>query len=68
MYEIVVLSQIKYCSSAWYILSNKVGHRKYVLSDLETIQAVAARVITRAFKAMSRLALDVELFLLPIKH
>lgn len=54
MYEAVVLPQMTYCSSVWYLPLGKTGHKKWILSDLETIQARAARITTRAFCATSR--------------
>lgn len=68
MYEAVVLPQMMYCCSAWYIPQDEPGHKKWILTDLETMQARAARVITGAFRATSRPALDVETYLLPIKQ
>ena len=68
MYEAVVLPQIMYCCSVWYILQDKPGHKKWILTDLETMQVKAARVITRAFQAISRPVLDVKTYLLPIKQ
>lgn len=68
MYEAVILPQMTYCCSAWYIPQDEPGHRKWILTDLEIMQARAARVITGAFRATSKPALDIETYLLPIKH
>jgi hypothetical protein len=43
-------------------------YSRRMLNTLQGIQARAARVITGAYRATSRAALDVETFLLPIEQ
>ena len=56
-----------YCLT-WYTPQDETRYRKWILADLETIQARAVRVITDAFCATFKPALDMETYLLPIKQ
>lgn len=71
LYVAVVLPQILYCCSAWY--SPDSGHgtvmrQKRSLQKLTAIQCRAGAIIAGAFRTTAGSALDVELFLLPMKQ
>ena len=68
IYEAVVIPQLTYCSSVWYSPSGTKNHRKWMLGALQTVQARALRVVTGAFKATPRPALDIEANVIPIKQ
>jgi hypothetical protein len=69
IYEGTVLPQMMYACSIWSNASMK--GRLYtgrMLNTLQSIQARAARVISGAYRATSRAALDIESFILPIEQ
>jgi ribonuclease HI len=69
VYNAIVLPQLLYGSSAWFAPTADRG--KYLVTKVEklaSIQYRAARIITGAFKATSKPALDVEAFLTPIRQ
>jgi hypothetical protein len=69
IYEGTVLLQIMYTCSIWSNASIKGKlYTRRMLNTLQSIQARAARVISSAYRATSRAALDIESFLLPIKQ
>ena len=70
LYILVVLPQILYCCSAWYIADQARGTvmcRQRTLQKLTAIQQCAGAIIARAFRTTAGPALNVELFLLPMK-
>jgi ribonuclease HI len=69
IYEGTVLPQMMYACSIWSNASMKGKlYTGRMLNTLQSIQARAARVISGAYRATSRAALDVESFLLPIEQ
>ena len=61
IYRATVLPQIPYGCSAWYMpIPDDVGYRKVIIERFSSIQARAARLITGAFRATSKTALDIE--------
>jgi ribonuclease HI len=69
IYEGTVLPQMMYACSIWSNASMKGKlYTRRMLNTLQSIQARAARVISGAYRATSRAALDVESYLLPIEQ
>ena len=68
IYEAVVVPQMTYGCSVWYTPIGETNHKRWMLEDLQVIQARALRVVTGAFRATARAALDVEAYMLPIKQ
>jgi hypothetical protein len=71
LYEAIALPQMMYACSIWThadLMDKKRGYTHKTLDALRSIQARAARSITGAYRATSRVALDVETFLLPIEQ
>jgi hypothetical protein len=69
IYEGTALPQIMYACSIWSNASMKGKlYTRRMLNTMQTIQARAARVISGAYRATSRPALDIESFLLPIEQ
>ncbi len=64
LYRWVVIPQISYACSLWYIPMDEKGHRKSYVQMLQSVQTKVARIITEAFKVTSLPALDVEGYLL----
>ena len=63
------LPQIMYVCSIWSNASMKGKlYTRRMLNTMQTIQARAARVISGAYRATSRAALDIEWFLLSIEQ
>jgi ribonuclease HI len=71
LYEAIALPQMMYACSIWSnadLNDKKRGYTHKTLDALRSIQARAARSICGAYRATSRVALDVEAFLLPIEQ
>ena len=71
LYISAVLPQILYCCSAWYIADQARGtvmRRQRTLQKLTAIQQRAGSIIAGAFRTTAGPALNVELFLLPMKQ
>jgi ribonuclease HI len=69
IYEGTVLPQLMYACSIWSNASMKGKlYTRKMLNTLQSIQARAARVISGAYRATSRAALDIESYLLPIEQ
>lgn len=51
----------------WYLPLEEKKHQKSFLATLESVQTKAIRIITRAYKATSGLALDIEVRILLFK-
>ena len=68
LYEAIVIPQITYCCSVWYTPPGEEGHKRWMLEDFRNIQARALRVVTGAFRATAKSALDIEAYVLPIKQ
>ena len=67
IYLAVVLPQLSYACSVWYLPPGKKRHQKSHLATLELVQTKATRIITSAYKATSSLALNIEAGILPLK-
>jgi hypothetical protein len=70
VYQAVVIPQMLYGLSAWYCPATGMipaPQRNRMVKALERIQERAAIVISGAFRGVARDALDVELFLQPIR-
>ncbi|EKG09000.1 hypothetical protein MPH_14030 [Macrophomina phaseolina MS6] len=66
IYRSIILPRILYCCSVWATGSQRSRSIEARLADtVEAIQYRAARIIAGAYKATSKAALDIELFLLP---
>ena len=46
----VIIFQISYYISVWYILHSEKDHKKLYLNNLEMLQSKITQIITRAFK------------------
>jgi ribonuclease HI len=71
LYEAIALPQMMYACSIWANANLNDKKRTYThktIDALRSIQARAARSICGAYRATSRVALDVEIFLLPIEQ
>jgi hypothetical protein len=71
LYEAIALPQMMYACSIWSnanLNDKKRGYTHKTVDALRSIQARAARSICGAYRATSRVALDVETFLLPIEQ
>lgn len=68
LYQSIIIPQLTYYCSVWYPPPNELGHRKYVLKSLQSIQGRVLKVVTGAFKATSLPALDIEAFVMPIRQ
>ena len=66
--QAVIIPQITYYASIWYIPHGERGHKKSHLKKLEMLQSKAARIITGAFRATSIPALNIEAYLTPMHH
>ena len=64
IYTAIAIPQITYGCSVWA----DTQWNRTTISRFESLQAKAARIITGAFKATPKVALDVEAYLLPIKY
>lgn len=64
----VVIPQLTYACSVWYIPYGETKYRKSQLKQLVSIQYQANRVITGAYKATSAPALNIETYTLPIEQ
>lgn len=67
IYLAVVLPQLSYACSVWYLPPGEKGRRKSHLATLELVQTKATRIITGADKATSSPALNIEAEILPLK-
>lgn len=63
----VFVPQLLYGCSTWYSPHKRNEVSKAVMRKLEDIQCKAERIITGAFRATSKLALNIETHTLPIK-
>jgi len=66
LYRAVMLPQIAYGCSVWYAPQKERRQTRKMTAEMTRIQFHAARVISGAYRMTSALALDVELFVLPI--
>lgn len=66
MMQAVFISQLTYACSVWYTPQGEKGHLKGVVNGLASIQYRAERVITGAYKATSKEALNIEINSLPM--
>jgi ribonuclease HI len=62
-YQAIVIPQLLYASSVWYGSGKR---KKWMVDKLSSLQHEAGVVISGAFRATSRAALNVELYLPPI--
>lgn len=68
VYLAMVIPQITYGCLVWYTPHGEKGHTAKMYAMLTKIQLEAARVIAGAYRATSAVALDVELFILPMRQ
>jgi ribonuclease HI/retron-type reverse transcriptase len=71
LYEAIALPQMMYACSIWSnanLNDKKRGYTHKTVDALRSIQTRAARSICGAYRATSRVALDVETFLLPVEQ
>ena len=68
VYLAMVVPQITYGCSVWYTSQGEKGHTAKMCTKLSRIQLEAARIISGAYRATSAGALDVELFILPMRQ
>lgn len=68
IYQTVTVPAILYSCSAWYLPEGDTRHRKGMLWALTQIQYRAAKIIAGAFRSTAAPALDIETFLLPVRH
>lgn len=67
IYLAVIVPQLTYACSVWYLPPGEKGDRKGLLATFESVKAKAIRTITGAYKATSSPALDIEAGILPLK-
>jgi hypothetical protein len=70
VYQAVVVPQMLYGVSAWFCPTVKAmpaGEMRRIISEFTRVQRRAAILISGAFKSMRAAALNIELYLLPIK-
>jgi hypothetical protein len=68
IYNTIVAPQLLYGSSVWF--APTADRKKHMVTNVErlaSIQYRAARIITGAFRATSKPALDIEAFLTPMR-
>ena len=71
IYTSVVIPQITYCCSVWYIADHAHGtviRRQQIIQRLTAIQQCAEVIIAEAFQTTAGPALNIELFLLLMKQ
>jgi ribonuclease HI/uncharacterized protein YchJ len=66
IYQAVILRQVLYGCSAWYIPAGEASHRKKVKDWIKSIQYKGLKVVAGAFKATSTAALEIECHIKPI--
>ena len=59
IFKVVIIPQITYGASIWHMPSGEKEHRKTLVTQLAHVQALGARVITIAFKAIYVLSVPV---------
>ena len=70
IYLAVVVPQLLYSVAAWYSPTGgriKASENQFILSEFKKIQKRAAILISGTFKSTAGTALDLELYILPIK-
>jgi ribonuclease HI len=68
IYNATIIPQLLYGSSAWYTPRTEDSrYREKRIEKLATIQYRAARIITGAFRATSKPALNAEVYLMPVE-
>lgn len=68
MLHAVVIPQLTYACSVWYIPHGELKHNRSYLKQLISVQYQAAKTITGAYRATSSPALDIETYILPIEQ
>ncbi|EDN02399.1 predicted protein [Histoplasma mississippiense (nom. inval.)] len=66
-YLAIVVPQITYACSVWHTPRGEVGLTKKMRTTLDRIQREGARIVGGAYRAASGAALDVELFITPLR-
>lgn len=66
VYQAVILPQVLYGCSAWYIPAGEASHRKKVADSIKSRQYKGLQVVAGAFKATSTAALEIECYIKPI--
>ena len=60
MMQTIFISQLTYACSMWYTSTRKKNHNKDVIKKLASVQYQIERIITRAYKAISKKTLNIE--------
>jgi ribonuclease HI len=66
VYQAVILPQVLYGCSAWYVPAGEASHRKKVVDWIKSIQYKGLKMVAGAFKATSTAALEIECYIKPI--
>jgi hypothetical protein len=68
VYLAKVIPQITYGFSVWYTPHGEKGHTAKMCAKLDKIQLEATRIVGGAYRATSAVALNIELFFLPMRQ
>jgi hypothetical protein len=68
IYQAVVIPQILYGAAAWYQESMPAKKRNQIIQQFAFIQKRAAALISGAFRTTAAEALNIKLYLTPMKH
>jgi hypothetical protein len=68
IYQVVVILQIFYKTTAWYQASMPAKERNHIVQQLASVQKRAAVLISRALRMPVAEAVNMELYLTLIKY
>jgi hypothetical protein len=68
IYQAVVILQMLYGAAAWYQASMPAKERNQIVRQFASVQKRAAVLISGAFRTTAAEALNIELYLTPMKH
>jgi hypothetical protein len=68
IYQAVVISQMLYRAAVWYQASMPAKERYQIIQQFTSVQKRAVVLISRAFRMTVVEALNIELYLTPMKH